>query len=135
MMVRWNCFQSCYSLLHIIYWTSMKVYLWVHHQWQSITNMRTNVLLCPFNFTVLPHINLFSPINTDVVCQEKCHYSLYIIIHCCPWPAILIHVTKTFASHFVTKHAVQLNGFTSKQYLWTIPLIVYSLCCSWQNWS
>ena len=67
----WKCFQLCYSLLYIVYWTSIKVYLWVHHQWRPIGNMRANVSPCPFNITVLLHIKLFSSINTDVVCQEK----------------------------------------------------------------
>ena len=30
-------------------------------------------ILCLFNLTVLPCVKLFSLINTDIVCQEKCH--------------------------------------------------------------
>ena len=44
-----------------------------HSQWRPIANTCANVSLCMLNFTVIPHIRLFSPINTDVVCQEKRH--------------------------------------------------------------
>ena len=39
----------------------------------AIANTRANVSLCTLNFTVLPHIKLFLPINTDIVCQENRH--------------------------------------------------------------
>ena len=66
----------------------MKVYLHVHCQWWLIANMHANVLPCPFNFTVLPHIKLFLPINTIVVCQENVTNArtlLYTAVHGLPF--------------------------------------------------
>ena len=57
----WNRFQSCWSWLYIGYWTSIKIYLWVHCKWWPIAYMCANVSLCLFSFTVLPRIKLFSP--------------------------------------------------------------------------
>ena len=59
---------------------------------QPNANKHVNVLLCPFNFTVLSHINFFLLINADVVSQEKMSLKPYIIVHCCPWPTILRNV-------------------------------------------
>ena len=48
--------------------------------WWPISHTRANVLLCPFNFTVL----LFSPINIDIVCKKnvtKARTLLFTAVH------------------------------------------------------
>ena len=97
--------------------TSMKVYLWVHRQWGPIAITCANVSFCPFNFAVLQHIKLISPINTDVVCQEKCHQSSYIVVHCCPWSAILMRVIITFHVTFCSKTGCQTEWLHIKTIL------------------
>ena len=47
------------------------------------------VSLCPFNFTVLPYIKFFSPINIDIACKninvtKACTLS-YTVFHGLPF--------------------------------------------------
>ena len=94
----WNHFQLYWSLLHIVYWKSVKGYLRVHRQWRPIANTCANASLYLLNFTALLHIKLSSPIITDTA-----------------W------VILTFMSQFIIKQAVKLNSFTSKQYWHELP--------------
>ena len=74
--------------------------------------MSANVSLCPFNFTVLPHIKLFSPISTDNVCQELMSIKL---VHYCTLLFMTHHYDvchHNTTSHVIIKQAVKLNGLT-----------------------
>ena len=62
----------------------MKVYLSVLSQWRPIANTHANLSLYTLNFTVLPHVMLFSLINTDIACKKnviKAHALLYTAVH------------------------------------------------------
>ena len=74
--------------------------------------MSANVSLCPFNFTVLLDIKLFSPISTDNVCQELMSLKL---VHYCTLLFMTRHydvLHRNTTSHVLIKQAAKLNGLT-----------------------
>ena len=91
-----------------------------------IANTCADISLCTINFTVLPHKKLFSPINTDIVCQKT---SLKLI-HYYTLLFMTSHIdarNNNITSYFIIKQAIKLDGFTSKQY-WRTTLLS---CKSW----
>ena len=59
-------------------------YLWVHHCWRPLANVRANVLVCLFIILLYCILNTFPPVNVDIAQQEKHYYSSYIIVGYCP---------------------------------------------------
>ena len=79
--------------------------------------MHANVSLCPFNFTVLPHTKLFSPINTDFYANEnvtKACTLLYTAVHDPPFDPCNHNNPITFRNK---------TGSTLKKYWCTASLI------------
>ena len=117
-----HCCIAIYCLLNIY----EIILMWVHHQWQPTANARANVLLCLFNFTVATTAYKALLANQYLWSMPrkvtKAHTLLYTTVHSPPfW--VLNH--NIYASHFVIKQAVKLNGFASKQYQCTAPLSAY----------
>ena len=125
---------SCtyYPLLCIVYWTFMKIYLWVYRQWWPIANTCANVSPCPFNFTVLLHINssrqswsisaLYAKKNVT-----KARTLLYTAVHdlsfWCVYHSTLHHISKkNRLINWMASH--QKNTATN------CPLR-YNICSTW----
>ena len=90
----------------------------------AITNSRANVPPCLFHCTVLPHKKTF--LSNRYWCCMPRQTSLKLVHYCA-----LLSMTLHFDTHIIVlcatfhskiKQAIKLNGFSSKQYQWTVPL-------------
>ena len=107
----WNCFQLCYSLLYIVYWTSMKVY------YEYTTNggpLPTRVRV--FHFVQLYCFTAYNTLLTKQYWWCMPRKTSLKLVHYCTLLSMAHHfeyVIITFTSHFVIKQAVKFNGLTS----------------------
>ena len=109
--------------MYIGYWTSLKVYSWMHCQWWPITNICANILLCLSNFTVLPHIKLFFAINTDILYAKKTSLKL---VHWFPWPPILMRIILTFHITFRNNTDCIIEWLHIKRILMNYPFNIFT---------
>ena len=62
------------------YWISVDVYLWVHHCWRPIINIRANVSLSPWNYCSTAYQYEFFNSKMTLFVNESTNESVYVSI-------------------------------------------------------